>query len=193
MTYKGVGKMPRISTDNYDTVASWNGSQDLFVVEQPDGTKVATPAMVKQFIEAGDFMVTGDVGDGDGNILSDLASQVLQLNNNITFQTSGEWRWIELPNKFVFMWCNHNFGELGNLVQEGQFYRTAVPQLDYPFTFASLPGVWVQKQKDGQGLIIGTGTGGTTTKTPDFTIARFTSGTMIYGCTLSFFVVGIKA
>ena len=42
--------MPRISTDNYDTVASWNGSQDLFVVEQPDGTKVATPAMVKQYV-----------------------------------------------------------------------------------------------------------------------------------------------
>lgn len=42
--------MPRISTDNYDTVASWNGSQDLFVVEQPDGTKVATPEQVKQYV-----------------------------------------------------------------------------------------------------------------------------------------------
>lgn len=65
--------MPRISTDNYDTVASWNGSQDLFVVEQPDGTKVATPAMVKQFIEAGDFEATGEVKDGHGNILKDMA------------------------------------------------------------------------------------------------------------------------
>lgn len=42
--------MPRISTDNYDEVASWNGSQDLFVVEQSDGTKVATPAQVKQYV-----------------------------------------------------------------------------------------------------------------------------------------------
>ena len=66
--------MPRISTDNYDTVASWNGSQDLFVVEQPDGTKVATPAMVKQFIEAGDFEATGEVKDGHGNILNGLAA-----------------------------------------------------------------------------------------------------------------------
>lgn len=65
--------MPRISTDNYDTVASWNGSQDLFVVEQPDGTKVATPAMVKQFIEAGDFEATGEVKDGHGNILKNMA------------------------------------------------------------------------------------------------------------------------
>jgi hypothetical protein len=64
--------MPRISIDNYDTVASWNGSQDLFVVEQPDGTKVATPAMVKQFIEAGDFEATGEVKDGHGNTLSDI-------------------------------------------------------------------------------------------------------------------------
>lgn len=42
--------MPRISTDNYDTVTSWNGSQDLFIVEQPDGTKVATPEQVKQYV-----------------------------------------------------------------------------------------------------------------------------------------------
>lgn len=65
--------MPRISIDNYDTVASWNGSQDLFVVEQPDGTKVATPAMVKQFMEAGDFEATGEIKDGHGNILKDMA------------------------------------------------------------------------------------------------------------------------
>lgn len=65
--------MPRISTDNYDTVASWNGSQDLFIVEQPDGTKVATPAMVKQFMQAGDFEATGEVKDGHGNILKDMA------------------------------------------------------------------------------------------------------------------------
>lgn len=65
--------MAKINTLNYQTVASWNGSQDLFVVEQPDGTKVATPAMVKQFIEAGDFEATGEVKDGHGNILKDMA------------------------------------------------------------------------------------------------------------------------
>lgn len=75
--------MPRISTDNYDTVASWNGSQDLFVVEQPDSTKVATPAMVKQFMQAGDFTATGEVKDGNGNILSNIAGQVSDLNNEI--------------------------------------------------------------------------------------------------------------
>lgn len=65
--------MPKVNTFNYDTIASWNGSQDLFVVEQPDGTKVATPAMVKQFIEAGNFTVTGNIEDGDGNQLADIA------------------------------------------------------------------------------------------------------------------------
>ena len=65
--------MAKINTLNYQTVAAWNGSQDLFVVEQPDGTKVATPAMVKQFIEAGDFEATGEVKDGHGNILKDMA------------------------------------------------------------------------------------------------------------------------
>lgn len=65
--------MAKINTLNYQTVASWNGSQDLFVVEQPDGTKVATPAMVKQFMEAGDFEATGEIKDGHGNILADMA------------------------------------------------------------------------------------------------------------------------
>ena len=64
--------MPKVNTFNYDTIASWNGSADLFVVEQSDGTKVATPAMVKQFIEAGDFEATGDVKDGHGNKLSEM-------------------------------------------------------------------------------------------------------------------------
>ncbi len=65
--------MAKINTLNYQTVASWNGSQDLLIVEQPDGTKVATPAMFKQFIEAGDFEATGEVKDGHGNILADMA------------------------------------------------------------------------------------------------------------------------
>lgn len=42
--------MAKINTLNYQTVAAWNGSQDLFVVEQPDGTKVATPEQVKQYV-----------------------------------------------------------------------------------------------------------------------------------------------
>ena len=44
--------MAKINTLNYQTVASWNGNQDLFIVEQPDGTKVATPNMFRQFIES---------------------------------------------------------------------------------------------------------------------------------------------
>ena len=84
--------MPRISTDNYDTVASWNGSQDLFIVEQPDGTKVATPAMVKQFIEAGDFVATGEVKDGHGNKLADMAKadEVKGLAEAGDFEATGE-------------------------------------------------------------------------------------------------------
>ena len=42
--------MAKINTLNYQTVAAWNGSQDLFVVEQTDGTKVATPEQVKQYV-----------------------------------------------------------------------------------------------------------------------------------------------
>ena len=72
--------MPKVNTFNYDTIVSWNGSEDLFVVEQPDGTKVATPAMVKQFIEAGDFEATGEVKDGHGNKLADVVAEIGDLS-----------------------------------------------------------------------------------------------------------------
>lgn len=85
--------MPKVNTFNYDTIASWNGSQDLFVVEQPDGTKVATPAMVKQFIEAGDFEATGEVKDGQGNILSDVAEQLDAASEQISRLTTPTLLW----------------------------------------------------------------------------------------------------
>lgn len=44
--------MAKINTTNYQPVTSWNGTQDLLIVEQPDGTKVATPEQVKQFMDA---------------------------------------------------------------------------------------------------------------------------------------------
>lgn len=72
--------MAKINTLNYQTVAAWNGSQDLFIVEQPDGTKVATPAMVKQFIEAGDFVATGEIEDGHGNTLNNVANAIETIN-----------------------------------------------------------------------------------------------------------------
>lgn len=42
--------MAKINTTNYQPVTSWNGTQDLLIVEQPDGTKVATPEQIKQFV-----------------------------------------------------------------------------------------------------------------------------------------------
>lgn len=98
--------MPRISTDNYDTVASWNGSQDLFVVEQPDGTKVATPAMVKQFIEAGDFEATGEVKDGHGNLLNDMASRAI-----IVKASTSDYKNYSIPKT---IWTTHGFGSGSN-------------------------------------------------------------------------------
>ena len=68
--------MAKINTTNYRPVAAWNGTQDLFIVEQPDGTKVATPEQVKQYVEAGDFETTGEIKDGHGNILKNVAERV---------------------------------------------------------------------------------------------------------------------
>lgn len=44
--------MAKINTMNYQPVTAWNGTQDLLIVEQPDGTKVATPEQVKQYMNA---------------------------------------------------------------------------------------------------------------------------------------------
>lgn len=84
--------MPRISTDNYDTVASWNGSQDLFVVEQPDGTKVATPAMVKQYVLGNSiddiYSVMGQMGAK--NLIPYPYYQTTQTVNGITVTDNGD-------------------------------------------------------------------------------------------------------
>lgn len=44
--------MAKINTTNYQPVTAWNGTQDLFIVEQPDGTKVATPEQIRQCMNA---------------------------------------------------------------------------------------------------------------------------------------------
>lgn len=69
--------MAKINTTNYQPVTAWNGTQDLLIVEQSDGTKVATPEQVKQYVEAGDFEATGEVKDGHGNILKDMAKSAV--------------------------------------------------------------------------------------------------------------------
>lgn len=62
--------MPKINTDNYEQVSSWNGSQDLFVVAQPGGTRVASAAQVKQFVLSGDA-ITGILAAGQTSITLD--------------------------------------------------------------------------------------------------------------------------
>lgn len=73
--------MAKINTLNYQTVASWNDSQDLFVVEQPDGTKVATPEQVKQY-------VLGNSIDDIYSVIGDL-SQTGLTGDSVAAQLSG--------------------------------------------------------------------------------------------------------
>ena len=82
--------MAKINTTNYQPVTAWNGTQDLLIVEQPDGTKVATPEQVKQYVEAGDFEATGEIIDGHGNILKDMASGIQDITRTIIYDASNE-------------------------------------------------------------------------------------------------------
>jgi len=62
---------------NLPSIESMDGSQDALIIEQTDGSedksRKVSPSQVKQFIEAGDFEATGEVKDGHGNILKDMA------------------------------------------------------------------------------------------------------------------------
>ena len=62
---------------NLPSIESMDGSQDALVIEQTDGSedksRKVSPAQIKQYVEAGDFEATGEVKDGHGNILKDMA------------------------------------------------------------------------------------------------------------------------
>lgn len=66
---------------SYDQLSSWNEDDDLLFVQQPDAPKKAHPSQMKQYVEAGDFEATGEVKDGHGNILKDMADQIATLEN----------------------------------------------------------------------------------------------------------------
>lgn len=85
--------MAKINTSNYQPVTSWNGTQDLLIVEQPDGTKVATPEQVKQYVESGNFTATGEITDGHGNILADMAKKADITTVTIPAFTPSEAGW----------------------------------------------------------------------------------------------------
>lgn len=121
--------MPKVNTFNYDIIASWNGTQDLFVVEQPDGTKVATPAMVKQFIEAGDFEATGEIKDGYGNNLNAVAKTSITptLNSGFAMDNGS----ITISNKVCYFapnfFYNSNF-TVGTAVNVGTLPSNCKPK-----------------------------------------------------------------
>lgn len=78
--------MAKINTTDYQPITAWNGTQDLLIVEQPDGTKVATPEQVKQYVEAGDFEATGEIKDGHGNILKTAVQQISGITDLVAFK-----------------------------------------------------------------------------------------------------------
>jgi hypothetical protein len=71
---------------SYNQLSSWNEDDDLLFVQQPDAPKKAHPSQVKQYVEAGDFEATGEVIDGHGNILDNMAksSDVPAVSDRLT-------------------------------------------------------------------------------------------------------------
>lgn len=61
----------------YPSIESFDGNADALAIEQTDGasnrTRKVSPAQLKQYMEAGDFEATGEVKDGHGNILANMA------------------------------------------------------------------------------------------------------------------------
>ena len=61
----------------YPSIESFDGNADALAIEQTDGasnrTRKVTPAQLKQYMESGDFEATGEIKDGHGNILANMA------------------------------------------------------------------------------------------------------------------------
>lgn len=75
----------------YPSIESFDGNADALAIEQTDGannrTRKVTPAQLKEYMEVGDFEVTGEVKDGHGNILSDMA-EVKTISGNGSYGCS---------------------------------------------------------------------------------------------------------
>lgn len=77
---------------SYNQLSNWNEDDDLLFVQQPDAPKKAHPSQLKQYVEAGDFEATGEIIDGHGNILADMAksADVKGIAENGDFEATGE-------------------------------------------------------------------------------------------------------
>ena len=81
---------------NLPSIESMNGSQDALVIEQTDGSedksRKVSPAQIKQYVQTGDFEATGEVKDGHGNKLADMAKadEVKGLAEAGDFEATGE-------------------------------------------------------------------------------------------------------
>jgi hypothetical protein len=64
---------------SYNQLSSWNEDDDLLFVQQPDAPKKAHPSQMKQYVEAGDFEATGEIKDGNGNVLSGVVEEIGDL------------------------------------------------------------------------------------------------------------------
>lgn len=67
----------------YPSITLFDETNDALAIEQTDGAnnrlRKVSPAQLKQYMEAGNFTVTGEIEDGHGNILKNMATRI---NNN---------------------------------------------------------------------------------------------------------------
>lgn len=81
---------------NLPSIESMDGSQDALVIEQTDGSedksRKVSPAQIKQYVQTGDFTATGEITDGHGNVLADMAKadEVKGIAEAGDFEATGE-------------------------------------------------------------------------------------------------------
>ena len=80
----------------YPSIESFDGNADALAIEQTDGannrTRKVSPAQLKNYMQSGDFTATGEIKDGHGNILNDMAqSKATHIHlGNITASSDTE-------------------------------------------------------------------------------------------------------
>lgn len=78
----------------YPSITSFDGNADALAIEQTDGasnrTRKVTPAQLKQYMETGDFVATGEIEDGHGNRLNEKqdALTIVDISSRATIDTT---------------------------------------------------------------------------------------------------------
>lgn len=109
----------------YPSIESFDGNADALAIEQTDGannrTRKVTPAQLKGYMQSGDFTATGEIRDGNGNMLSGVANKIKKMPNTGISYTCSSTN-LEYTGLSVSCPANHTY-----IVRAGLSFNSSAP------------------------------------------------------------------